>query len=237
MVRSTAEMLSSNLHPTVDSPENQRGVLRQSLVIFLRPEPQAQLRRWKGGVVDEEGIGQEGEEEGGVSRKQWLERGHLSRKIGVGCHKPGDFAKGAGTEEAEAVAFDGHKYFKGCLDGVKSLFISFRGSMIHVSAWQLVVCCPTLVSLPKYVHQLSTTHERAGHEISLRHAPHSIQASLSLRCFVPERITRRAVLIVKRVASDYFFSLSVRKRLCKLLGGKIRIFNWRKACSTLYNIG
>ena len=99
MVWSTAEVLSSNLHPAVDSPENQRGVLRQSIVIFLRPEHQAQLRRWKGGVMDEEGIGQEGEEEGGVSRKQWLERGHLSRKIGVGCHKPGDFAKGAGTEE------------------------------------------------------------------------------------------------------------------------------------------
>ena len=30
------------------------------------------------------------------------------------------------------------------------------------------------------------------------------------RCSVPERMTRRAVLVVKRVSIDYFFSLAVR---------------------------
>ena len=50
--------------------------------------------------MDEEGIVEEGEEEGGLSRKEWLERRHLSRKIGEGFHKPGDFAKGAATEES-----------------------------------------------------------------------------------------------------------------------------------------
>ena len=74
-------------------------MLRQSLVFFCRPEHAAQLRRLKGGVVDEEGVGGEaGEEEGGVSSKEWLERRHMARKVGVGFHKPGDFAKGQGTE-------------------------------------------------------------------------------------------------------------------------------------------
>lgn len=72
-------------------------MMRQSLVFFSRPEHRAQLRRLKGGVVDEEGVGGQ-EEEGGVSSKEWLERRHMSKKIGVGFHKPGDFAKGAGTE-------------------------------------------------------------------------------------------------------------------------------------------
>ena len=54
----------------------------------------------KGGVVDEEGIGEEGEEEGGVSRKEWLERRHPSRKMSVGFYKLEDVAKGAVTEES-----------------------------------------------------------------------------------------------------------------------------------------
>ena len=136
MVRSTAEVLSSNLHPAVDSPENQRGVLRQSLVIFLRPDHQAQLRRWKGGVVDEEGIGQEGEEEGGVSRKQWLERGHLSRKIGVGCHKPGDFAKGAGTEDLRR----------------QKLWLSMVTNTSK-GAWTALIVFSSLFGAPGYMYQ------------------------------------------------------------------------------------
>ena len=95
----------------------------------------------------EEGIDEEREEEGGVSRKEWLERRHLSRKIGVGFQKPGDFAKVVGTEVegGEAVAFHGHEYFKGRLDGVDGLFISlFRapgcvyqrgGLMLVVLLW------------------------------------------------------------------------------------------------------
>lgn len=99
MVRFTAEVLRSNLHRVVDPPGEQKGMMRQSLVFFCRPEHTAQLRRLKGGMVDEEGIGGEaGEEEVGVSSKEWLERRHMSKKIGVGFHKPGDFAKGAGTE-------------------------------------------------------------------------------------------------------------------------------------------
>ncbi|KAM0796806.1 hypothetical protein BDR22DRAFT_917337 [Usnea florida] len=136
MVRSTAEVLSSNLHPAVDSPENQKGVLRQSLVIFLRLEHQAQLRRWKGGVVDEERIGQQGEEEGGVSRKQWLERGHLSRKIGVGCHKPGDFAKGAGTEELRR----------------QKLWLSMVTNTSK-GAWTALIVFSSLFGAPRYMYQ------------------------------------------------------------------------------------
>ena len=99
MVKFTAEVLRSNLHRVVDPPGEQKGMMRQSLVFFARPEHKAQLRRLKGGVVDEEGVGGEGEEEeAGVSSKEWLERRHMSRKIGVGFHKPGDFAKGQGTE-------------------------------------------------------------------------------------------------------------------------------------------
>ena len=90
IVKFTAEVLRRNLHRVVEPPGEQRGRMRQSLVFFLRREHQAQLRRLNGGVVDGEGIGEEGEEEGGVSSKEWLERRDLSRKIGVGFHKPGD---------------------------------------------------------------------------------------------------------------------------------------------------
>lgn len=98
MVKFTAEVLRSNLHRVVEPPGEQRGMMRQSLVFFLRPEHKAQLKRLKGGVVDEEGVDGDGEEEDGVSSKEWLERRHLSRKVGVGFHKPGDFANGQGTE-------------------------------------------------------------------------------------------------------------------------------------------
>ena len=65
---------------------------------------------------------------------------------------------------------------------------------MRVLAWQLDVCCPTLVFLPKYVHQLSTTHQRSGHnEIPLKHAPHSVLGSLALRPSVSKRI--REVLV------------------------------------------
>ena len=95
MVKFTAGILRSNLHRVVSPPGAQAGMLRESLVYFCRPKHDAILQRLRGGVIDTEGV-DDGQES--VSSKEWLERRHLSRKLGVGFHQPGDFSKGTGTE-------------------------------------------------------------------------------------------------------------------------------------------
>ncbi|KAL9034329.1 MAG: hypothetical protein Q9214_007093 [Letrouitia sp. 1 TL-2023] len=98
MVKFSAGILRSNLHRVVSPPGEQAGMMRHSLVYFCRPEHEAILKRVKGGLVDAEGR-DNGEE--GVSSREWLERRHLARKIGVGAvgfQQPGDLAKGKGTE-------------------------------------------------------------------------------------------------------------------------------------------
>ena len=72
--------------------------MRQRLVFCIRPGHQGQLRRLKGRVVDEEGIGEEGEEEAESRVRSNLKRMTLSRKIGVVFHKPGDLPRGQGLK-------------------------------------------------------------------------------------------------------------------------------------------
>lgn len=98
MVKFSAGILRSNLHRVVSPPGEQAGLMRHSLVYFCRPEHEAILKRVEGGLIDAEG---EDDGEEGVSSREWLERRHLARKIGVGAvgfQRPGDLAKGKGTE-------------------------------------------------------------------------------------------------------------------------------------------
>lgn len=100
MVRFTAGVLRSNLHRVVTPPGAQSEEVRYSLVYFSRPEHDVLLRRLKGGILDEEGVG--GEDEGeGVTSKDWLARRHLSKKIGY-YKGPEDWVKSRGTEHLRA---------------------------------------------------------------------------------------------------------------------------------------
>ena len=98
MVNLTAEVLRSKFHCVVNPPGEQRGNMRQRLVFFIRPEHQGQLRRLKSGVVDEEGIGEEGGKEAGYRVRSKLKRMTLSRKTGVGSHNSGELQRGQGRK-------------------------------------------------------------------------------------------------------------------------------------------
>lgn len=88
LVKFSAGILRSNVHRVVPPPEPQVGRARNSLVYFSRPEDAVVLRRVKGGLVDAQPVGEEGEEEE-MTAQEWTLRRSVGDLAGVYTHKKG----------------------------------------------------------------------------------------------------------------------------------------------------
>ncbi|EJU03505.1 Clavaminate synthase-like protein [Dacryopinax primogenitus] len=79
LVKFTAGLLRSNIHRVMSPPGNQASLVRYSLVYFSRPENAVVLKQIKGGLIDNQPISEEPQEE--FTAKQWfLRRAHLNKK-------------------------------------------------------------------------------------------------------------------------------------------------------------
>lgn len=94
MVKFSGGLLRSNIHRTVAPPGAQADHPRYSLVYFSRPEDSVVLRRLKGGVIDQQPISDQPEEE--YTSLEWiLKRGTANH---AAQWKPENWEKSRGTE-------------------------------------------------------------------------------------------------------------------------------------------